>query len=61
MLNYKELPINTPTKAVHSVKSLSINLDLSLDSLIDLMRLFPCLEKLHAKVVIPSLIISHLL
>ena len=41
------------TTAVRTVNSLSINMDLlNLDKIVDLMRLFPCLEKLHVKVFI---------
>lgn len=38
------------TTAVRTVKILAVNVDiLSLDNVLDMMRFFPCLEKLHVK------------
>jgi hypothetical protein len=59
--SFKELPVDSPTKAVRAVKSLAVHMnDLSLDDVVNLMRLFPCLEKLHLKVVMSSLIVNSL-
>jgi hypothetical protein len=47
------LDVDTLTTAVHTVKILAINMDtLSLNVVINLMRCFPCLEKLYIEVVI---------
>ncbi|KAF7056733.1 hypothetical protein CFC21_064112 [Triticum aestivum] len=44
------LRANSLTTAVHTVKILAVNVNiLSLDNLLDMMRFFPCLEKLHVK------------
>jgi hypothetical protein len=44
--------------AVRTVKALALDMEkLSLDKVVDLMRFFPCLEKLHVMVAI----ISHLI
>jgi hypothetical protein len=38
----------------------TVNMEiLSLDTIVDLMRLFPCLEKLHVKVVISSSMVFY--
>jgi hypothetical protein len=46
------LPAASLTNVVHTVKSLAIKMKyLILDDVVDLLKLFPSLEKLHVKVV----------
>jgi hypothetical protein len=49
----KGLCVDSLTTAVRTVKILAVELGtLSLDDVIDLMRRFPCLEKLYIEVTI---------
>ncbi|XP_037441025.1 F-box/FBD/LRR-repeat protein At5g53840-like [Triticum dicoccoides] len=49
-LQVSGLRADSLTTAVRTVKILAVNVDiLSLDNVLDMMRFFPCLEKLHVK------------
>lgn len=49
----KGLRVDRLTTVVHTVKNLTINMKiLSLDTVIELMRCFPCLEKIYIGVKI---------
>uniref|UniRef100_A0A453JUP5 F-box/LRR-repeat protein 15/At3g58940/PEG3-like LRR domain-containing protein n=1 Tax=Aegilops tauschii subsp. strangulata TaxID=200361 RepID=A0A453JUP5_AEGTS len=44
----KGLRVDRLTTVVHAVKNLAVNMKiLSLDTIIELMRCFPCLEKIY--------------
>ena len=54
----KRMRVDRLTTAVRTVKILAVNVHtLSLDNVLDMIRFFPCLEKLLVKVAVSSLTI----